>query len=109
MNLSINHPQALKDFFNKYEPPPYANLDKVGLTKLKKAIAKHENKARENWEESLKIKATMQTMCPHVDKIIESKYHAGDYYSKAYTDYTVKCADCGSILFSTDEQHSYYG
>ncbi len=109
MNLSPNHPQALKDFFKNWEPAPYANLDKEGIAKMKKLIDKHEKKAKENWEESRKIKATLQTMCPHVDKVIESRYHSGGYYDKASTDYTVKCADCGNILFTTDEQHSYYG
>lgn len=109
MILSPNHPQALKDFFNDYEPAPYANLDKQGLAKMKKLSSKYEKKAKEYWEKSRAMRATMQTMCPHVDKVIESRYHAGDYYSKAVTDYTVKCADCGNILFTTDEQHSYYG
>ena len=55
------------------------------------------------------MRATMKTMCPHVDKVLESRYHAGDYYTKAWTDYTVKCADCGNILFTTEDTHSYYG
>ncbi len=109
MQLSPNHPQSLKDFFENYEPAPYANLTKEDLAKLKKLASKYEKKAKEYWEKSRGARATMQTMCPHVDKVIESKYHAGDYYSKASTDYTVKCADCGNILFTTDETHSYYG
>ena len=107
--LSPNHPQALKDFINNYEPAPYANLTKADIAKMKKLIARYDKKSKEYFDKSVSMRATMKTVCPHVDKVLESKYHAGDYYSKAWTDYTVKCADCGDILFSTNEQHSYYG
>lgn len=103
------YPKEVVEFLNNYEPAPYANLDTASLKKIKRIIAKHEAKARKEWDAARGAKATMQTMCPHVDKVVESKYHAGDYYYKAYTDYTVKCADCGSILFTTDKNHGHYG
>jgi hypothetical protein len=109
MNLSPNHPQALKDFIKHFEPAPYANLTKEDIKKMNKLIAGYDKKAKEYIDKSRGMKATMKTMCPHADKVLESNYHAGDYYNKAWTDYTVKCADCGDILFSTNEQHSYYG
>lgn len=109
MEIKPNYPKELKEFLATYQPAPFANLDKEGLKKLKKLASNYEKKAKEYWEKSRGALATMRTMCPHVDKVIESKYHAGDYYNKSWTDYTVKCADCGDILFSTDETHSYYG
>lgn len=109
MNLSPNHPRALKDFIKNFEPAPYADLDEAAMKKMKKLIAQYEKKSKEYWNKAVGMRATMRTMCPHVDKVLESRYHAGDYYTKAWTDYTVKCADCGDILFTTEDTHSYYG
>ncbi len=101
--------KEVRDFLRDYEPAPYANLDAEGLAKMKKIIADAEAKVKAAQEEVHGARAVMRTMCPHVDKVVESKYHPGDYYDKAYTDYTVKCADCGDVLFTTDKVHSHYG
>lgn len=107
--VSINHPQALKDFINNYQPPPYATENKAAMVKAKKLIAQYEKKSKEYMDKAVNMRVTMRVMCPHVDKVIESKYYPGDYYSKAWTGYTVRCAECGDVLFTTDKSHSYYG
>ena len=109
MKLSPNHPKELHQFFEEFEPAPYANFDQEALKKCKKLIAQYEKKVKEYHEKAVGMRSTMKVMCPHANKVIESKYRAGDYYSKASTEYTVKCADCDDVLFSTNELHSYYG
>jgi hypothetical protein len=105
----MRYPEEVSRFLRDYEPAPYANLTKEDIAKFKQMIADYEAKAEEYRQQAIGTAATMKTMCPHVDKVMDSKYHSGDYYDKAYTDYTVKCADCGSILFSTNTQHKHYG
>lgn len=109
INLSPNHPQALREFIENFEPAPYANLDQEAVAKIKKQISTYEKKSKEYGDKAVAARAVMKTMCPHTNKVLDSKYRAGDYYSKACTDYTVKCADCGDVLFTTNESHSYYG
>ena len=108
MELSPNHPQALKDFINNFEPAPYAVENKAAMAKSKKLIAQYEKKSKEYWNKAVSMRVAMKTMCPHVDKVLESRYHPSSYDAKAWTDYTVKCAECGDILFTTEDT-SYYG
>lgn len=103
------YPKEVADFIRDFEPAPYASLDEEGVLKIKKIIAKDEEKSKKLWEKIRGARAVMQTMCMHGDFQVESKYHSGDYYNKAYTDYTVKCGICGCILHTTDKNHNTYG
>lgn len=81
---------------------PIVEQMKKLIVRKEKLVAKH----RDNLSE---MKAELRRVCPHTNKEVTEHYHEGGYLNKAYTEYKMKCADCGVDLGQKTEVHSYYG
>lgn len=103
------YPKEVREFLKEYEPAPYACADAESLLRLKNHAIEARQKAEEARKAAAGASAVFSTMCPHTDKVVDTKYIPGDYYDKSYTIYKVMCTFCDRMLFEFDGTNGRYG
>jgi hypothetical protein len=102
-------PKEVAEFFEEFEPAPYANLTKEDTDKMRKMIAKHQKKEKEQHDKAIAVRSVMKTMCLHQNKEVLKDYRSGDYYNTSSTTYKVVCTDCDDVLFTHVQDGRSYG
>lgn len=102
----MKYPLKVNEFIEELE----ANRRTLAIDpKLKKEL-EFAKERKEYWTKKVStLSNQVVLLCPHNSLVVNSTYIEGDYYNRAYTEYDVRCKDCGAWLYEHKDTHSYFG
>lgn len=81
----------------------------TSVTELKQFITRKERLIEKHRTELMSARQKLLDVCQHESTHVRETYYAGDYYTRASTEYTTVCNICGTTTANRTETQSYYG